>query len=236
MEIPWELDVNGNPANFIAEHSCGSRTALRAKYLAFSKMQDVIRVSTDFGEHSVLFERHFDLLVEFKDEAKFIGIYMADSVDASSVKYCVRTGNWAKTNDGTLFACRESDVLIKKYIESRNHAKCRIHFVGSEGSPINGLMKKTDAFMLKGMEFSNLMRSPPPWKYIALRFQCTSAPIEQSIKYYPEELSNEDLEKLVTEWLVVADETNGKITQDVPHAAVRVSYDLSLWERLQTFQ
>jgi hypothetical protein len=199
-------------------------------------MRDVLRVSTDLGENSVLFERQLDLLVEIGDEAKFIGVYSADSVDNRTGRYCVRTGRWARSNDRTLFGARDNESLISNYIESRDHTECTIHFSKSEESPIGGLLEKTSATFQKGIGFTSRSRSSPSWKYVAFRFQCTSMPIEQSIVCYPQELFNRDFENLVEEWLVVADYVSRKGICDLPHAAVRVSYDLSMWERLQQFR
>jgi len=232
--VPWERTFDGRPARYVKGLSPIRSASLLSRNIAISKALDVSIISAEFNGTIRVFESAFLLLTEYEDRVLGLAVlphsFSADERDKEEVglpDICLRRTRWERGADDRGFRDAEDKV---EYLKGKTHGQSEIRFYSSRELDIEELMKESSRVFRRGVALTEVQREGIEWQF--LRCWLVDAGIEYRIHYVPFAFENVDLERLIRRWIElfgIIDIRSGAVPDD----GCRISYELSIWEKIE---
>ena len=232
-EIPWE-QAGEDSHSVLEDRTLPTKAGtLGLKMIAVSKMMDVSVISGDFRSETVVFVPWIKLLIDCKSSLKFYGAYMSayikETRDAPDI--CLRTCSWEQAEDDVQYEGAANKIM---YILSDKQLKAKITFATLRNfREIKQLIDDAITMGSRGLALKDCQRKNPTWMKLDCEMVSHYSPWSAKFSYYLSDFRNDIFENWVSCWHTTLDGID-LLHASSPDGTVRISYDMSLPERISS--
>lgn len=229
--LVWDLLANGQLAWCKRLPDGWKQHGALVRGVALAKAEELALISAEFGGTPEVFDRRLRVTAEGAGTISSVAMFLPSyEPEGDCPSMALRRATWSREKDHALFQGAESK---RRYLESATSIDSHIRFLGAV-PVINQLWAETENVCRCGIALAG----EPSGRFVELEWLAFEASFETfhfEFAFSPRETVAPGLEPLVHRWLEAINklvDAAGVLPDD--HSC-QVSYDLSVWERLDWF-